>query len=300
MPSSFSACRTTPLAATTSPTRLFVVPRTNRTPSVSVASSPRARVPPAARAPAANGRGGPTDAGRSVAERRLPTSSAADDDQDAVDRLRRLGEHMARDERRATASGETNAGSRGTSARPPGRARSRARRDERLQFAQRCRREPQPLPHSERVPLRAAILGGVGSRASAPRPGASPERRSRARASAGGSSRSGRGGSLSPRARRRRAAPAARARSTASRTRGRGRSSGRPGRAASAGRRLAGTVQAEEARHRSRVECKREPVHGGQAPVALRRDSATATAIVRPYPGGSGFDLQDAQLGGQS
>ena len=68
---------------------------------------PRARAPPAARRPAGCARAPtPPSARRQLVERRLGDEPAAVDDQHAVDRLRDLGQHVARHEHRPAAGRE--------------------------------------------------------------------------------------------------------------------------------------------------------------------------------------------------
>ena len=112
----------------------------------------QAREPVGLRAPHAHRR---RDAGRQLGERRLGDEPAVVDDHDPVDRLLHLGEHVAGDEHAAAARRE-GAQEVAQPAHPLGvEAVRRLVEDEQLRLAEQRRREPEALPHPERVALHA-------------------------------------------------------------------------------------------------------------------------------------------------
>ena len=129
-----------------------------------------------------------------LGDRRLLDQPAAVDDHDAVDRLRDLGEHVARDEDRAALGGERAQ----EVAQPPDPGRVEAVRrlveHEHLRVAEQRRREAEALPHPERVALDAPLRAPRSARrARAPPRRASAAGRPRRPARAGGCGPSGPG-----------------------------------------------------------------------------------------------------------
>ena len=180
-----SSCSTTPAAAAISPTR-SLGRAVDEQHAVAVGRRPRslaARAPPAASSACGlRTRTAPPSRAVSSCERRLGDEPAAVHDQHAVDGLRDLGEHVARDEHRPAAGGE-----RAQEVAQPAhalrdRARSPARRGSSSSgLAEQRRREPEPLPHAERVALHAAARRRLRARrAAAPRRRASRAGRWRA------------------------------------------------------------------------------------------------------------------------
>ena len=235
--------------------------------------SPRGRAPRAAAcACGERTRTDSADARRELRQRRLDHEPAAVDDQHAVDRLRDLGEHVARDEDRAPARRE-RAQEVAQPAHPLGvEPVRRLVEHEQLGIAQQRRGQPEPLPHSERVALHAPVLrrveldqpqhlvdprvgnpGRAGERAQVVAAGTAGVEVGRLEHRADAQRRP-----LQPRVRlaEHERAPARRLREAEQ----------HPQR-----RRLASAVRAEEAGHGAGVELEREPVNGGELAVALRQ-----------------------------
>ena len=97
------------------------------------------------------------DAGGQLLERGLDDELAAVDDQHLIDGLRNLGQHMAGDQHCPLAGRE---GAQEV-AQPAHALRvepvRRLVEDQQLGIAEQCGREPQPLPHPERVALDATV-----------------------------------------------------------------------------------------------------------------------------------------------
>ena len=133
--------------------------------------SARAAAPPAAST--VSGRADANraaDAGGQLLERRLDDELAAVDDQHLIDGLRDLREHVAGDQHRPLAGGE-GAEEVAQPAHALGiEAVGGLVEDQQLGLAEQRRREPEPLPHPERVPLDATVRGAVElDQAAAPR-----------------------------------------------------------------------------------------------------------------------------------
>ena len=101
------------------------------------------------------------DAARQLGERRLDDQLAAGDDQHVVDRLRDLGEHVARHQHRA-AAGRVRADEVAQPAHALGvETVRRLVQDQQLGVAEQRRGETEPLAHAERVALHAPVGGAL-------------------------------------------------------------------------------------------------------------------------------------------